>query len=253
MKLDENLLKIDISFTKREMGLKAAEMTAEILKSSLAMQEKVSFVAATGASQFEFLESLCKIDNIDWQRTEMFHLDEYIGLAASHPASFRKYLSERLVKRVAPGQVHFIQGDYPNPTIECRRINDLIKQTDITVAFIGIGENGHIAFNDPPADFEIEDPYIIVDLDEQCRKQQVGEGWFSSLEDVPRQAISMSIKQIMKAKMIICTCPEKRKAEAVRDCLSENSPITPIHPASILKTHPNIFIYLDQESSVLLR
>jgi glucosamine-6-phosphate deaminase len=183
----------------------------------------------------------------------MFHLDEYVGIPATHPASFRNYLSERLVKRVHPGEVHFIQGDAPNPERECIRIGDLITRAKIAVAFIGIGENGHLAFNDPPADFETERPYLIVNLDEKCRQQQVGEGWFHSLNEVPLQAISMSVKQIMKAEHIICTCPDRRKAEAVRDCLSIDASVTPLLPASILQQHPHAYIFLDKDSASLLR
>lgn len=234
------------------MSLLAAEKAAEILRNSLANHSKVRFVAATGASQFEFLQFLCEMQNIDWRRMEMFHLDEYIGLPASHPASFRRYLSERLVDRVHPGIVHFIQGDAQNPNAECQRISDMISQVPIDIAFVGIGENGHLAFNDPPADFKVTNPYLIVNLDEKCRRQQVGEGWFKSLEEVPRQAITMSIQQIMKAKTIICTCPDTRKAQAVRDCLSREAVITPMHPASILKQHNNVFVFLDSAAASLL-
>ena len=182
----------------------------------------------------------------------MFHLDEYVGISISHPASFRKYLNERLVNKVRPGKVHLINGNASDPGGECKRLNDLISRVAIDIAFIGIGENGHIAFNDPPADFETEEPYIVVNLDENCRKQQVGEGWFDSIEEVPTRAISMSVKQIMKAEAIICTCPDKRKAEAVRNCLSANAAITPMHPASILKQHKNGYIFLDKDSASLL-
>jgi len=235
------------------MARKAAEKASEILRRVLKQKDQVCFVAATGASQFEFLEMLCKMRDIDWARTEMFHLDEYIGISDTHPASFRNYLKNQLVNKVHPGKVHFIQGDAKDPEGERIRINKLIMAREINVAFIGIGENGHIAFNDPPADFETGEPYIIVDLDERCRQQQVNEGWFASIEEVPRKAISMSVKQIMKANYIICTCPEKRKARAVHDCLSEDAPITPMHPASILKLHKHAYIFLDNESASLLK
>ena len=183
----------------------------------------------------------------------MFHLDEYIGIPATHPASFRKYLSDRLVERVHPGTVHYIEGDSIDPADEVKRVSNLISKGIVDVAFIGIGENGHLAFNDPPADFVTEEPYIIVDLDDKCRRQQVGEGWFASVDEVPQRAISMSVKQIMRSDVIICTCPDKRKAMAVRDCLSVDSTVTPLHPASILKTHPQAYIFLDKESASLLR
>jgi glucosamine-6-phosphate deaminase len=167
-----------------------------------------------------------------------------------HPASFRRYLKERLVDVVHPGRVHFIQGEVADPAAECRRINAIIAQDTIDVAFVGIGENGHLAFNDPPADFDSEVPYIIVELDEACRRQQLGEGWFASLEEVPTTAISMSIQQIMKSGAIICTVPDKRKARAVKQCFEGE--ISPIHPASILRKHANAFVYLDEDAASLL-
>lgn len=246
-------MKIHINPTKVEAGHAAAKKAAGIFRKILHSKAKACFIAATGASQFDFLDYLCKFKGIDWVRTEMFHLDEYIGLTRDHPASFRKYLSERLVERVHPGQVHFIEGDASDPELECKRLGDLISKEKIDIAFIGIGENGHIAFNDPPADFETEDPYIIVNLDDKCRRQQIGEGWFKSLEEVPHRAISLSVRQLMKSDFIICTCPEKRKAEAVRDCLSKDSPVSPMHPASILKQHKKTYIFLDKESASFLK
>jgi glucosamine-6-phosphate deaminase len=244
-------LEIHVSLTRDEAGRNAAEKASQILRNILTRKSKVRFVAATGASQFEFLDYLSKSEGIDWDRTEMFHLDEYIGIPSTHP-SFRKYLKERLVDKVHPGTVHFIQGDASDPYVEVKRISNLILKDVIDVAFIGIGENGHIAFNDPPADFETEDPYIIVDLNEKCRQQQVNEGWFTSIDKVPQTAISMSVKQIIKSNMIICTCPDKRKAMAVKNCLSSNSAVTPLHPASILKLHPQTYVFLDRGSASLL-
>jgi glucosamine-6-phosphate deaminase len=244
---------INVSPTKEETGRAAAEKAAEILCGLLASKPRACFVAATGASQFEFLDSLCTINGVDWGRTEMFHLDEYVGLPASHPASFRRYLSERLVEKVHPGKVNFIEGDASDIVSEAERISKIISRKVIDVAFIGIGENGHLAFNDPPADFETEKPYLVVGLDEKCRRQQVGEGWFKSMDEVPRKAITMSIRQILKAERIVCTCPDRRKAEAVRDCLSACSTVTPRHPASIIKEHKNTYVFLDRESASLLR
>ena len=180
----------------------------------------------------------------------MFHLDEYIGIPSSHPASFRRYLGERLTSRVPVGRVHFIQGDAPDLSAELARLNAAIAATAIDVAFIGIGENGHIAFNDPPADFATETPFIVVNLDEACRRQQIGEGWFVSIDAVPRQAISMSVKQIMKAARILCTVLENRKAKAVKTCLEGE--IGPMFPASILRTHPGCEVFLDRDASGLL-
>jgi glucosamine-6-phosphate deaminase len=181
----------------------------------------------------------------------MFHLDEYVGISSQHPGSFRMYLKKRLIDKVHPREVHLIEGDSPNLAAEVSRLGKLISQYTIDAAFIGVGENGHVAFNDPPADFETDIPFLILNLDEACRKQQVGEGWFSSIEDVPRQAITMSIKQIMKSRNIICVVPESRKAEAIRNCFGRKE-ITPMYPASILRKHPNAAIFLDRESASLL-
>ena len=180
----------------------------------------------------------------------MFHLDEYMGLPETHPASFRKYLKERLIRHINPGEAHLIQGDADDPQGECDRLNRLISGTNLDVAFVGIGENGHLAFNDPPADFEVEDPYIIVALNEACRRQQLGEGWFHTLDDVPQRAISMSIKGIMKAGAIICTVPDKRKAQAVRDCFTGE--VSHLRPASILREHGNAHLYFDKMAASLL-
>lgn len=244
-------MKIEVHKTKKECGAAAAERVAEILRNAIAAQGHASFVAATGASQFEFLKALTGETSIDWERTTMYHLDEYIGLPEHHPATFRRYLRERLIDRVHPGVVHLIRGDAEDPYAECRRLGGIISEGKIDVAFVGIGENGHLAFNDPPADFDTEDPYIVVELDEACRRQQLGEGWFRSLEEVPRRAISMSIRQIMTSQSIVCTVPDKRKAEAVKQCLEGE--VSPWHPASILRKHSNAFLYLDRDSASLLQ
>jgi glucosamine-6-phosphate deaminase len=243
-------VEIHILETKERCGVAAADKAAEVLKRAITAKGGACFIAATGASQFEFLKALTGETSIDWKRTTMFHLDEYIGLSEDHPASFRFYLQERLIGLVKPGEVHLIQGDAEDPYAECRRLRELFSGKRVDVAFVGIGENGHLAFNDPPADFETEEPYIVVELDEACRKQQLGEGWFTSLEDVPRQAISISIQQIMKSQAIICTVPDKRKAKAVRQCLEGE--IATYHPASILRKHSRVFMYLDKDSASLL-
>lgn len=237
--------------SKQEMGRAAARAAAETLHSAIQRDGNASFIVATGASQFEMLEALASEESVDWAKTTMFHLDEYVGLGESHPASFRKYLHERLVDRVHPGCVHFIQAEQPDPMAECRRLGEIISEHSIDVALVGIGENGHLAFNDPPADFETSEPFLVVELDEACRRQQVGEGWFATLDDVPRQAISMSIHQIMKSKSILCIVPDERKAHAVRDCLEGE--ITAEHPASILQRHHETTVFLDQHSASLLR
>ena len=236
--------------TKRETSEAAAHAASTKLRKAITERGHASFIVATGASQFDFLDALTADKTIDWDNTTMFHLDEYIGIPETHPASFRKYLRERLVDIVRPGTVHFLNGEADEPQAECERLSRIISQHQIDVAFVGIGENGHLAFNDPPADFETDDPYILVELDEPCRLQQVGEGWFTGLDEVPTQAISMSIRQIMKAQTIICTVPDERKAEAVRNCL--HGEITPLHPASILQTHPDCSVFLDTGSASLL-
>ena len=235
---------------KVSLGEAAAGEAASALRDTLARQSRACVVAATGASQFEFLEELVRAPDVDWRRTVFFHLDEYVGLPATHPASFRRYLKERLADRIHPGAFHFIEGDRPDPEAEARRVGELIRGCEIDLAFVGIGENGHLAFNDPPADFATEEPYIVVRLDEACRRQQLGEGWFPSLEDVPRRAISMSIRQIMKARRILCVVPDARKAPAVRDTLTRE--VSPWRPASALQRHPAATVYLDVDSAALL-
>jgi glucosamine-6-phosphate deaminase len=236
--------------TKQEMAKAAAEKAATILNEAIKRKGQATFIAATGASQFEFLDALIHEQKIDWSKTTMFHLDEYLGLTETHPASFRRYLKERLIERVHPNSVYLIQGDTASPDIECQRLNKLIAGYEIDIAFVGIGENGHLAFNDPPADFETEDPYIIVRLDEACRRQQLGEGWFESLDEVPHQAISMSIKQIMRSQAIICVVPDRRKQQAVY--LTLTGEIGPMNPASILRKHGNAHLFFDAEAARLL-
>ena len=240
-------MRLSVHDSSDAMAKAAAETAARILRGAVAQKGHAAFIAATGASQFGFLQHLVATPGIAWERTTMFHLDEYIGFSADHPASFRRYLRERLTGRVSIGTVHFIEGDSPNPQQELDRLNRILAATPIDVAFVGIGENGHLAFNDPPADFQVEMPYIIVNLDEACRRQQFGEGWFKSLEDVPKRAISMSVKQIMKSAHIICTVPEHRKAQAVKACLEGE--IGPMVPASILRRHPECFLFLDREAA----
>ncbi len=237
------------SESKEELGAAAASRGAQIIQECIKKNGKANIIVATGASQFEMLNELIKKD-IDWSKVTCFHLDEYIGMTIEHPASFRKYLKERFVDKVNPKEFHYIDGDV-NPIEECDRINRIISQYPIDVAFVGIGENGHLAFNDPPADFEIEDPYIVVNLDEACRQQQFGEGWFDTLEDVPQQAISMTIQQILKSKNIICSVPDSRKSNAVRSAIEGE--IISMVPSSILQTHDRTWIYLDKESATLLK
>jgi glucosamine-6-phosphate deaminase len=237
--------------TKEEMGDAAAEAGAEKMRKALQERGEVNIIVATGASQFEVLEALTRESGIDWAKVTVFHLDEYVGLSIGHPASFRKYLKERF-EDCLPGPVrafHYINGE-EDAGAECARVGELISEAPIDVAFVGIGENGHLAFNDPPADFETESPYLVVDLDEDCRKQQFGEGWFPSLDAVPEKAISMSVRQIMKSGSIICTVPDERKAEAVRNAMEGK--VSPEVPASILQEHGDCCLYLDGPAASLL-
>ncbi|MGD8499745.1 MAG: glucosamine-6-phosphate deaminase [Phycisphaerales bacterium] len=237
--------------TKQEMGVAAAAQAAQVIKEAVEDKGRANIILATGTSQMEMLKNLVDADGIDWPKVTMFHLDEYIALGAEHPASFRKFLKERFVDEVLGLKaVHFVNGDADDPQRECQRVGSIISAHPIDVALIGIGENGHLAFNDPPADFETEEPFIIVELDERCRKQQLGEGWFETLEQVPWRAISMSIRQIMKSACLIVTVPDERKAEAVRNALEGQ--VTPMCPASILQQHNNCKIFMDGEAASLL-
>ena len=243
-------MEIKVFDTKSALGKAAAGDAAKLINQAINERGAAYVIAATGASQFEFLDSLAQED-VDWSKVVFFHLDEYVGLPESHPASFRRYLKERIVSRVHPQAFHFVNGEAVDAMAECRRVGDLIAQQTVDAAFVGIGENGHLAFNDPPADFETNEPYIVVNLDDACRQQQVGEGWFKSIDEVPTQAISMSIKQILKSRAILCIVPDARKAQAVK--ASVELDVSRMHPASILQKHPRVTLYLDRESSSLLQ
>jgi glucosamine-6-phosphate deaminase len=251
--------------TTGEMAAGAADNAAEAVRDAIKARGRANIILATGASQIEMLGFLTAAEGVDWSKVTMFHLDEYIGLGPDHPASFRKYLKERFVDEVGNLKAaHFVDGNAADPKQapraphqgaegpcgECKRLGELIRKHPIDAAMIGIGENGHLAFNDPPADFQTEEPYIVVELDEKCRKQQLGEGWFETLEGVPRRAISMSIRQIMKSARLIVTVPDRRKAEAVKNALE--GPVRPQCPASILQRHRRCKIFLDSESARLL-
>lgn len=241
---------IHVETDKNDLGRKAAACAAESLRKTLQDRGEANLILATGASQFEMLRELV-LHDLEWKRVTCFHLDEYLGLPETHPASFRGYLKERFCDRVEGLKMfHWVRGDSPDPKIECERLGKLISQHPIDVACVGIGENGHLAFNDPPADFETEDPYLVVELDEACRRQQMGEGWFPSFEEVPTQAISMSIRQIMKSAAIVCTVPDQRKAQALQAAVE--GPVTPNVPASILQQHSQVTLVLDTESASLL-
>ncbi len=243
-------MKICVLPDRVAMGQQAAHDGAATIRSAIASRGAANIIVATGASQFEVLAALVKEPDIDWSRVTGFHLDEYLGLSMTHPASFRKYLKERFVDQVPMGMFHYVDGE-GDAQAECDRLGKIIRSAPIDVALVGIGENGHLAFNDPPADFQTEEPYLVVDLDDACRRQQLGEGWFPSFEDVPRQAISMSIRQIMKSGSIVCSVPDERKAEAVRN--SVEGPVTPLVPASILQHHPSATLYVDRAAASLLK
>jgi glucosamine-6-phosphate deaminase len=243
-------MEIILSNDPIELGQSAGKAAAELIMNAIAENGKANVILATGASQFETLKELILEKGIDWSKVVMFHLDEYIGLPETSNASFRKYLKERFLDKVPPLKASYLVNGETDPVKECNRLNSIIELHPIDVALVGIGENGHLAFNDPPADFDTKEPYIIVELEEQCRKQQFNEGWFKSVEDVPTKAISMSISQICKSKHIICSVPDVRKAKAVKDCLEE--PVSNLFPASILQLHPNCTYYLDKHSASLL-
>jgi glucosamine-6-phosphate deaminase len=242
-------MRIVIAPDRPKLGKWVADQAAQILRRCLNEKDSVNLVVATGSSQFEVLSCLVAAPGIDWSRVHGFHLDEYLGISANHPASFCGYLQDRFVSRVPLGSFRFLDGTLPPAKLK-EIADQAIAHRDIDLMLCGIGENGHLAFNDPPANFDTDQPYLIVQLDEACRKQQVGEGWFDSLESVPQQAISMSIRQIMQAKAILCTVPDRRKAEAVRNSVEGN--VTPLVPASILQTHANTILALDTGSSSLL-
>jgi glucosamine-6-phosphate deaminase len=242
-------MEIIISETKQVLGKKAAQKGAAIIRQAISKRGIANIIVATGASQFEMLKELVKED-IDWSKVRGFHLDEYIGISELHPASFRKYLKERFVDIVSPLEFNYVNGS-TDPYEECIRLGKLISKHPVDVAFVGIGENSHLAFNDPPADFETDAAYLVVTLNEACRRQQMGEGWFPTFNDVPEKAISMSIKQIMKAKAIICSVPDLRKAEAVKKTVEGE--ISPEIPASIMRQHESVWLYLDKDSASLCK
>ena len=240
-------MKIIVAENAELLGQQAAAEGAAAIENAIANQGHANIIVATGASQIPTLEALIQSTSIDWSKVTGFHLDEYLGLPQTHGASFRRYLKERFVDKVSLANFHYVDGEAADPNQECERLGAIIVKHPIDVAFVGIGENGHLAFNDPPADFETSEAYLVVNLDETCRAQQLGEGWFDTLDDVPKTAISMSIKQIMKSKRIVCSVPDERKSAAVASSL--HGPISPTIPASILQKHPQFTIYLDPPSA----
>lgn len=244
-------MELSIHDTKDELGEAAADAAAAAIGDAISANGRAVVVFATGASQFEMLDALANRD-VDWSRVSGFHLDEYVGLPEDHPASFRRYLRERVCSRLKGlTKMEFIIGDAADPAREVERLNRLLDLETVDLCLAGIGENCHLAFNDPPADFDAEAPYLLVRLDEACRRQQLGEGWFTTLDAVPDQAISMSIRQIMKGRRLVLSVPDARKAEAVRNAVQGE--VSPLYPASILQRHGNATIFLDRDSSALLR
>ena len=238
---------VSISKDKYELGKKAAENGSKFIRKALAEKGYANIIVATGASQFEMLSELVKAPDIDWSKVSVFHLDEYVGLPEDHPAGFRKYLRERFIAKLPTAPKKF----YPVSKEGMAELGAILKQTTIDVAFVGIGENGHLAFNDPPADFDSDEAYLIIELDEKCRRQQLGEGWFKTFEEVPTHAVSMAIKQIMMSKAIICSVPDARKAEAVAGAVE--GPLSNLCPSSIMQMHPECWLYLDPDSAKLLK
>lgn len=243
---------IYIGKDKLDMAAKAAKRAGDRIRKSIAEKGEARIIVATGASQFEFLEALVREPGIDWTKVTGFHLDEYVGLPATHKASFRGYMRERLVAKTPQPMKAFneVNGEAADSEAEIDRLEKLVREAPIDIACIGFGENGHIAFNDPPADFDTNRAYKVVALDEKCRMQQVGEGWFPDLASVPTHAFSMTVKQIMWSQAIVCTCPDKRKAVAVKGCLE--GPITNTVPGTILQLHPDCGMFLDPDSASLL-
>jgi len=235
---------------KVSLGRAAAEQAATTIRRALAARGEARIITATGAAQFEFLAALTTMPKIDWPKVEAFHLDEYIGLPANHPGSFRKFLIDNLASKTGIVKFHYLDGNAADVAAAAEEVGRKVASAEIDIAFLGIGENGHIAFNDPPADFVTEEPYLIVNLDEACRRQQVGEAWFADISQVPKQAISMSARQILKARELLVVVPDQRKAKAIKACLEGE--ISPMAPASILRMHPNATVYLDYNSASLL-
>ncbi|WFB36753.1 glucosamine-6-phosphate deaminase [Kiritimatiellota bacterium B12222] len=245
-------MKLNVFENKEDSGAAAAQLGADYIRKAVEAEGHANIIVATGASQFEMLSALIEMPDIPWHKISIFHLDEYVGMSIEHPASFRRYLWERFHSKlpVPPADFHYLNAE-ENPQAECDRVGALIQVLKIHVCFAGIGENGHLAFNDPPADFETEAPYKVVALDEACRMQQMGEGWFPTFEDVPTHAISMSVRQIMKSEKMIITVPDERKSVAVQGAVE--GPVSPQCPASILQNHECCHFYMDAAGASKLK
>jgi glucosamine-6-phosphate deaminase len=245
--MEQSEVKVKVLADKQALGQAAADYVATTVQSAIERQGHARVIFATGASQYEFLDALVQLDTVDWSKVTAFHLDEYIGIPVDHPASFRRYLKERLFGRLTFGAVHLLDGMASDLEATCRAYGALLAEHPVDLACIGIGENAHLAFNDPPADFETDALVHVVTLDDACRRQQVGEGHFASVADVPQQALSLSIPAILRARSISCAVPDARKAAAVRCALE--GPVVPDCPASALRTHADCHLFLDEQSA----
>jgi glucosamine-6-phosphate deaminase len=245
MNKGEIIMKVNVYQTSLELGKEAAAFSAAVLNEAIAKNAKARLILSTGASQFDTLAALIN-QEVDWNKVEMFHLDEYVNLPETHLASFRKYLQERFTSKVKLKNAFFVNGE-GNVQANIKELTSLIRKEPIDLALVGIGENAHIAFNDPPADFNTKEAYIVVNLDDNCKKQQVREGWFASVADVPKQAISMTVFQIMESKVIVSAVPKQVKANAIK--LTLENDVTPMIPATKLKDHPNVHVFVDQDSA----
>ncbi len=243
-------LTVDTYPSNSALGEAAAAAVAPALRDELKRRGEASLIVATGNSQLAFMQALGQIDDLAWDRITLFHMDEYIGMSESHPASFRRYIREKLVDRVLPRAFLGIDGDAENLADEIDRYSKLLREHKPVACVMGIGENGHLAFNDPPADFQTSATVHVVNLDEACRRQQVGEGHFKTMADVPRQALSLTVPALLRPRHVFVVVPEKRKAQAVRTAL--RGPVTPACPASILRTCSHARLFLDADSASLL-
>lgn len=247
-RLKKATIDVRVYATKTALGAAAAEYVVERINHAILMRGQARVIFATGASQYEFLAALVQLkESVDWKHVTAFHLDEYIGLPDTHPASFRRYLRERLFNLLPFRTVHLLDGTAENAKAEAERYATLLASGPIDLACVGIGENAHLAFNDPPADFETRRLVHVVMLDEACRRQQVGEGHFPSFEDVPKQALSLTVPAILQADAISCVVPDARKAAAVQCALE--GPIVPACPASALQKHSRTTVFLDTDSA----
>ncbi len=242
-------MKIYVDTNALELGKHAAKETAMRIRSCVQERGTCRLLLSTGASQFEMFQAL-ETEDVPWEHVAMFHLDEYVGMPREHKASFRKYLKERFIDKVHPGEYYFVNGE-GDVQENIRQLTRKLREAPIDLALIGIGENGHIAFNDPPADFDTREAYIVVHLDERCKKQQMGEGWFAAIDEVPDEAISMTVYQMMQSRAVLSVVPGSRKAEAIKHTL-EAPGVTNLVPATKLREHPDWTLFLDEDSAALV-